>query len=183
MQAFSPCLVFLGLFTLLAPLCSAATCNDQSISDGSSKDEIAAYLTNILNLQGGTTCSDTWPPVGPLEVTVNTNNMFLHRSKTSADIALTWCHEAFSNIISQCVLKESKWGGSWELDGQSFTITNNVYPANGIVVPGTSNPTTSQAVDYQPGPFTTGYISGITANTVTTTQLSDQSSSTVLPVW
>jgi hypothetical protein len=183
MLTLSPCLVLFGLPLFLALSCYAATCNDQTISGSPSKEEIAEYLTSILNLQGGTTCSDTWPPVGPLQVTVNANNMFLYRSKTSADIAMTWCTEAFSNIISQCVLQESKWGGSWELDGQSFSITNNVYPDNGIIVPDSSNPTTSQIATFQQGPFSTNYIPGITADTVTSTQLSDQPSSTVLPIW
>lgn len=179
--------LLLTLCILIAPFTYAATCNDQSISGTPSKEEITEYLKSQLS--AGTICSDQWPPTEPLTVTYNANNMFFKRTRTSADISMTHCNDAFTNIIEQCVLGESKWGGEWELDGQSYSITNNVYPENGIVLPGSNTQTSSDAPvssrgpAIQSGPFTTDYISGVKSNTVTTTKLDDQSSSTVLPIW
>jgi hypothetical protein len=171
----------MGIGILMASCCHAATCNEQSISGSPSKEEIADYLTKSLS--SGSICSDLWPPTTPLEVTYNANNMFFKRTRTSADILMTYCNDAYTNIISQCVLQEEKWGGEWVLNGQYYSIRNNVYPANGIILPGSDIPTNNQSPTIQPGPFTTEYIPGVTANTVTTTELSDQTTSTVLPVW
>ena len=58
-------------------------------------------------------------------------------------------------------------------------------PGGGFVITaGTNGPITIlPQTTTESGEFSTSYITGITADTVTTTTLSDQSGPTILPIW
>jgi hypothetical protein len=172
-----------GLFTLSLTLLDhtgqAADCNGQIISGDPSKDTIATAYLNALN--GGNICSGNFPPTNDLSNTFNLNDIFFNVTRTSNSVSLTNCQPAFQNIISQCVRGENQWGGTWQLGGEFYGIYNNIYPSNGLGTSTTPPPNTVTAPPQTS--FTTEYIPGVTANTVTTTQLSGQSSPTLLPIW
>ncbi|KAH0542522.1 hypothetical protein FGG08_003118 [Glutinoglossum americanum] len=195
-------------FTFLLNPVLSADCNQQAISGDPQPQDIATFLTNALN--GGAICAGGFPPNNPLTNVFNANLMDFNVTRSTPDGAVDLCMGAFQDIISQCVQTENKWGGQWQLNGQFYSISNQAFPANGIAGPRSSQPSPSappgpaggapagpftidggngQPITIPPqtatqsGTFSTAFVSGVTANTATTTSLSGQSGPTILPIW
>ncbi|KAK7750552.1 hypothetical protein SLS62_007528 [Diatrype stigma] len=114
--------------------------------------------------------------------------MILSVERSDNTRPLAYCKDAFNNILDQCITNGNYWGGTWTLDGETYNISNSVYPNNGI------SPTDEGGVDTGPiteGPgsstttptfsTTTATIAGLTTNSATTTSVDGQS--TILPIW
>lgn len=116
---------------------------------------------------------------------------------------LNYCKDAFNNILEQCVTNGNSWGGSWSLGGETYTISNSIYPENGLAPTDDGGPSNRQSSssssgtsNLSHGPITvppqtttatgafatsTATIEGLTANSATTT--STDSGPTILPIW
>jgi hypothetical protein len=142
-RLFFTILSVLTISALISPVYSA-DCNQQPITDAApSSENIAAFLSNAL--EGGNICGGSFPPNNPLTNIFNASEMFFNVTRSTADGALDFCVSAFQNIISQCVESGVSWGGVWFLNGQFYSIENNVYPENGIVLLGASPTSTVEA--------------------------------------
>lgn len=119
-------------------------------------------------------------------------------SRTDNTQDLRYCQNAFKNIIEQCISKGNYWGGTWSLNGETYSISNSAFPGNplsptddGGPVAGTST-SSSSAGPITPPPkpptpgsntylTTTQSIDGLTANSATST--SQDGHPTILPIW
>src|SRR4051812_37493247 len=113
------------------------------------------------------------------------------------ELPLRYCKDAMQNIMDQCITGGNYWGGSWSLNGETYTIYNSIYPANPEfpadqpTIPSASSTMTANTGPITMGPqtsieegqfcMTTQNIEGLTANSVTITTADDQA--TVLPIW
>lgn len=103
---------------------------------------------------------------------------------------MRYCKDAIENIIAQCISGGQYWGGSWSLNGETYTISNSVYPGNPLAPTDDGGPvddtgpiTAAPAPTSGPEAFTTTTqnIDGLTTNSQTTTSV--QGHETVLPIW
>ena len=58
-------------------------------------------------------------------------NIILQRASES--IKLTFCMDALDSIINDCILADADYGGVYSQGGQTYEITNTIYPANPLV--------------------------------------------------
>lgn len=66
--------------------------------------------------------------------------MFLnisHNSRLQAPIEVgpTFCPNHFQSIIDQCITNGNFWGGWIGVDAANYSITDSIYPANGLNAP------------------------------------------------
>jgi hypothetical protein len=50
--------------------------------------------------------------------------------REDASQPLQSCTDAFNDIISQCITGGNYWGGTWSLNGFSYSIYNSIYDQN-----------------------------------------------------
>ncbi|KAM0813307.1 hypothetical protein AB5N19_13300 [Seiridium cardinale] len=173
----------------------AADClqDQQRQSDSPSGQQIVAALTSSSQLDN--VCAGNWR-VGDqnkLNITFNHGSMFYYVERTDNTQHLRYCKDAFNNILEQCVTNGNYWGGTWSWDGETYKISDSVYPANGLASTddggptdpntGTGPITAGPQTTTESGSFatSTASISGLTANTATTT--SADGHATILPIW
>ena len=112
----------------------AADCNlsQQRQSDFPSGQQIASALTKQGALDN--VCSDDFPPQQNLikiynEGSVNYN---VTRRTTDEDPQDNDCQAGFQDIIDQCIVTSSYWGGSYTFNDFTYAISNAIYPSNGL---------------------------------------------------
>ena len=123
------------LFTgFLFKCLEAADCNlaQQRQSDFPSGEQIASALTKQGALDN--VCSDDFSTPPNLikiynEGSVNYN---VTRKTTDEDPQDNNCEAGFQNIIDQCIVTSSYWGGSYTFNDFTYAISNAVYPSNGL---------------------------------------------------
>jgi hypothetical protein len=117
--------------------------------------------------------------------------------RTNKEQSLRYCKDAMQNIMDQCITGGNYWGGSWSLNGETYTIQNSLYPADPkFPADSSTTPPASSTATANTGPITMGpqasveegkfstttrNIEGLTANSVTTTTADNHA--TVLPIW
>ncbi|KAL8793708.1 MAG: hypothetical protein Q9195_003649 [Heterodermia aff. obscurata] len=118
---------------LIKPL-EAADCNlsQQRQSDFPYGQQIASALTKQGALDN--VCSDEFESQPNLikiynEGSVNYN---ITRKTTDEDPQDNNCQAGFQDIIDQCIVASSYWGGSYTFNDFTYAISNAVYPSNGL---------------------------------------------------
>ena len=51
-------------------------------------------------------------------------------ARNQKDKPLQHCNDALKDIIDQCILRGTYWGGVWSFNDENYTISNRVYPGN-----------------------------------------------------
>ena len=112
----------------------AADCNlsQQRQSDFPSGQQIASALTKQGALDN--VCSDDFSSQPGLikiynEGSVNYN---VTRKTTDEDPQDNNCQAGFQDIIDQCIVTSSYWGGSYTFNDFTYAISNAIYPSNGL---------------------------------------------------
>lgn len=105
--------------------------------------DIASFLSGNLNDLNGNICAGGFPPLNNNIATYNANSMLFNITREDATKPLENCKEAFTNIIEQCVQNDNYWGGTWSLNGFTYTIADIIFPKNGIEGPKDPGSTTT----------------------------------------
>ena len=124
----------------------------QAISD-------ALFGSNNINLNN--VCAGSWPPGSQTTSTFNTGSLIYNVTRADPTQDLRYCQDAFKDIIQQCIVEANYWGGEWDLNGETYTITDQGWPEH--VLPSDLSPSNSQSSGSNGG------ASPATSTTVTTT--------------
>ena len=65
-------------------------------------------------------------PEGQLKFTFNHVSLLLTMTIKDSRTRQSHCYRALGQIISNCILGEKKYGGIWELDGQTYDLVNEL---------------------------------------------------------
>lgn len=189
-------LFFISIFAFTFPVLGHITCLDsQPRREG---DPTGQQIANALNKNNGwdNVCSGSFPALfgGGFSntVTYSHGSLMLKITRASTDTSLSYCKQAFQEIISTCILGGNSWGGSWSGPDPDFSIFNDVWPNNPLAPTDEGGPSEFQArpssspitLGSNNGPITiapqtaiesgtfsttTTSIAGLTTNSVTTT--------------
>ena len=125
---------FLLLAGCLIQSLEAADCNlsQQRQSDFPSGQQIASALTKQGALEN--VCSDDFSSQPYLIKIYNEGslNYNLTRKTTDEKPRDNNCQAGFQDIIDQCIVASSYWGGSYTFNDFTYAISNAVYPSNGL---------------------------------------------------
>ncbi|KAF7549466.1 hypothetical protein G7Z17_g6355 [Cylindrodendrum hubeiense] len=157
----------------------AADCQQARQDGDPTGSQIATALTSNSLLD--TVCAGTWRTGDDekLENTWNHGSIVYSITREDNTKDLTHCQEAFNNIIDQCISNDNYWSGSWSLDGETYSISNSVYPENGLASTDDGGPQASSTITTFATSTTT--IDGLTTNSETTTTIDGHV--TILPIW
>ncbi|KAL8872122.1 MAG: hypothetical protein Q9174_002196 [Haloplaca sp. 1 TL-2023] len=136
MKATSSIQLFFTVACFIIHVVFAANCNtDQPRqSDVPSGQQIAAALQKNNALDN--VCSNDWPqePQSQKVKIYNEGSIIYNVTRTNTDDAppSNNCEEGFQNIISQCIVEASYWGGTYFYNAFTYVIYNSIYPSNGL---------------------------------------------------
>ncbi|KAH4076814.1 hypothetical protein HBI25_152000 [Parastagonospora nodorum] len=123
---------FLAVVLSLASLSLAADCSlSQPRKEGDpSGQQIAKAIGTQTELDR--ICSGQWRTGDEkrLENSFNHWGVVYKVSRTDSKNDLKYCKKAFRNIIEQCVSSGIFWGGAWSSEGETYSISNSVFPNN-----------------------------------------------------
>lgn len=144
-----------------------ATCIDVRVPSDPAGSDISAALTSasaVANACGG--AGQRSSTAGLLSIVYfNVDSVFLnvsHNTNILAPIGVgpTFCPNQFQSIIDQCITNGNAWGGWIGFGNVNYSITNFIYPANGLNPPppaggpgtgtGTGTPPTGTGTGIQP---------------------------------
>jgi hypothetical protein len=102
----------------------AADCNLQEARSPS--DPPGATISDEIreNNSLNNICSDGFPPGSD----TNTGTIIFNITRTDANQPLQYCEAAFDDIITQCIEGGNYWGGTWSLNGETYSIYDSEYP-------------------------------------------------------
>lgn len=142
------CQAFALLSGLLITATEAADCDltQSRQSDSPSGEQISSALTKQGSLDN--ICSNDWPPQQDLIKTYNEGSVIFNVSRQATDEvpADNNCQAGFQNIIDQCIVSSSYWGGSYTFNDFTYVVTNSTYPSNGLPPTDTEPSVTGQSV-------------------------------------
>ncbi|KAL9592485.1 MAG: hypothetical protein Q9179_006664 [Wetmoreana sp. 5 TL-2023] len=146
-----------------------ATCIEVRVpSDPAGSDILAALssVSAVANACGGSGQQSS--TVGLLSIVYfNVDSMFLNISKNTdisapIEVGPTFCPNHFQSIVDQCITNGNAWGGWIGVGNVNYSITNFVYPANGLnplppaAKPGTDTGTPALGTGGSMPPLVTG---------------------------
>jgi hypothetical protein len=106
----------------------AADCNLQEAR--STSDPPGATISEEIrdNNSLSNICSDGFPPGSDTIATFNTGTIIFNITRMDANQPLQYCEAAFDDIITQCIDGSNYWGGTWSLNGETYSIYDSEYP-------------------------------------------------------
>ncbi|KAK6424116.1 hypothetical protein LTR95_016439 [Oleoguttula sp. CCFEE 5521] len=111
---------------LLHGTARAADCTQQRRDGDPSGPDISTELKGSGNIHS--ICNSGFPPGSDLVGTFNLGTIVFKITRSDASQPLQHCEDAFNQILDQCVDGSDFWGGAWSLDGESYDISDIVYP-------------------------------------------------------
>lgn len=118
-------------------------CQQNIPTNGPTPSEVANALTK--NNQVNTICSAQFNGSGDsTHETFNLGLLNIALTRPSANQPLQFCQQAINKIIGVCILGSFDFGGTWNLNGEVYNITNVGFPKNPLI-PGADNGATSTA--------------------------------------
>jgi hypothetical protein len=122
-------------------------CQQNIPSDGPTATDIANALQK--NNQLATVCATKLNGSGDsTRITFNHGYIDLTLERSSPDSPLAFCNAALNSIINTCILGSKDYGGVIYQGGETYNISNSIYPNNPLIpnsdqgAPDSSQPTT-----------------------------------------
>ena len=150
----------------------AADCNTAQYrrgGDPSGQDISRALLGN----NGATldnVCSGGFPPGSQTTATFNTGSLIYNVTRSDPNQSLQHCQGGFNNIIQQCIVNGNYWGGTWTLDGETYTLSDQSWPDHTLPSELLSSASGARSQTQSSSSTTNGAAAGSgTTTTITTT--------------
>lgn len=109
---------------------NAADCNTAQYRRGGdpSGQDISSALLGDNGATLDNVCSGGFPPGSQTTATFNTGSLIYNVTRSDPNQSLQHCQAGFNNIIQQCIINGKYWGGTWTLDGETYTLSDQSWP-------------------------------------------------------
>lgn len=142
-------------FSILTPLIfslpvsvSAANCNGAQFrrAGDPSGQEISDALLGPHDSTLESVCNGGFPRGSKTISIFNTGTLIYNVTRLDGDQPLRYCKSAFKDIINQCIVSDSYWGGDWSLYGETYAIYDHPWPDHTLPADSAATATPTQEI-------------------------------------